>query len=304
MKNDLLYVNHVVETAEIIMSYVNEVSLDDFLENRMLCDAVMRNLQILSESTQKISEKTKGKYKNIPWKDIAGFRNILVHDYLEGIDLIAVWNVIIQDLPKLYEEFLIIKYEIPSINTKNVEFLDEERDKLEKMDEFFTSRLNEYDEHMLNIEELPEAYRELAQLIPSNTQTLLDLGCGTGLELEEIFKFNPNIHVTGIDMTPAMIDRLREKYPDKNITLFCANYLYHDFGKEKYDVAVSFETMHHLSQEEKIKLYANISQSLKPNGKYIECDYMVDTQEEEDRYFAENQRLRAEQNIPDGEFYH
>jgi SAM-dependent methyltransferase len=185
-----------------------------------------------------------------------------------------------------------------------VEFLDEKRDKLEKMDEFFTSRLGEYDDHMLSIEELPEAYQKFAQLIPANTQTLLDLGCGTGLELEEIFKLNPNVHVTGIDMTPAMIDRLCEKYPDKNITLFCANYLHHDFGKEKYDVAVSFETMHHLLYKEKIELYTNISKSLKPNGRYIECDYMVDTQEEEDRYFAENRRLRVEQNIPDGEFYH
>ncbi|MDR3155739.1 MAG: DUF86 domain-containing protein [Holosporaceae bacterium] len=52
MKNDLFYLNHVVETAEIITFYANEVSLDDFLKNRMLCDAVMRNLQILSESTQ------------------------------------------------------------------------------------------------------------------------------------------------------------------------------------------------------------------------------------------------------------
>jgi uncharacterized protein with HEPN domain len=109
VKNDLLYVKHVTETAEVITSYVLGVSPDDFLENKMLCDAVLRNLQILSESTQKISQETKDKYKNIPWRDIAGFRNILVHDYLEGIDLIAVWNVIVRDLPNLHREFLIIK---------------------------------------------------------------------------------------------------------------------------------------------------------------------------------------------------
>ncbi|MDR1234404.1 MAG: DUF86 domain-containing protein [Holosporales bacterium] len=109
MKGDALYIAHIMEVAEVIESYVSGVSLDDFLENRMLCDAVLRNLQILSESTQKLSQEIKDKYDNIPWRDIAGFRNILVHDYLEGVDMTVVWNVITQDLPSLYREFLIIK---------------------------------------------------------------------------------------------------------------------------------------------------------------------------------------------------
>jgi uncharacterized protein with HEPN domain len=109
MKDDALYCNHVIETIAVIFSYTENISREDFLENKMLTDAVMRNLQILSESTQKISQKTKDKYGNIPWKDISGFRNILVHDYLEGIDLNAVWNVVIRDLPKLHKGFLAIK---------------------------------------------------------------------------------------------------------------------------------------------------------------------------------------------------
>jgi uncharacterized protein with HEPN domain len=109
MKNDLLYINHIIETVQIIESYIVGISLDDFIGNRMLCDAVLRNLQILSESTQKISQEIKDKYGNIPWRDISGFRNILVHDYLEGIDLTTVWNVITQDLPSLYQKFLIIR---------------------------------------------------------------------------------------------------------------------------------------------------------------------------------------------------
>ena len=112
MKGDLLYVDHVIETADVIASYLSEVSLERFLDNRMLCDAVMRNLQILSESTQKISQETKDKYPNIPWKDISGFRNILTHDYLEGIDLHIVWNVISDNLPELRKSFLTIKNEM------------------------------------------------------------------------------------------------------------------------------------------------------------------------------------------------
>lgn len=112
--------DHVIETIDVIVSYLAGVSLECFLDNRMLCDAVMRNLQILSESTQKISQRIKDKYSYVPWKDISGFRNILTHDYLEGIDLQIVWNVTSNKLPKLRNEFLTIKNEIHN-NTSKLE---------------------------------------------------------------------------------------------------------------------------------------------------------------------------------------
>jgi uncharacterized protein with HEPN domain len=78
----------------------------------MIYDAVVRNLQILAESTQKISESTKDKYKNIPWGKIAGFRNILVHDYIQGIDTEMIWSVVTSMLPELSEAFSKIKDEL------------------------------------------------------------------------------------------------------------------------------------------------------------------------------------------------
>lgn len=176
---------------------------------------------------------------------------------------------------------------------------------MEKMDDFFTARVEEYDEHMLcNVEGCKEAYGKMAELIPLNTTKLLDLGCGTGLELNEIFKRHPNIEVTGIDLTQAMLDKSKGKYPDKNITLICASYFYVEFGKEVFDTAISFQTMHHFPQEEKQKLYSRIKESLKPGGQYIECDYMVVNQWEEVFYCEENQRFRAEQGVAEGELYH
>ena len=178
-------------------------------------------------------------------------------------------------------------------------------EKLERMDAFFAARLDEYEEHMLrNTAGVAEGYVELAKYVPKKTQTLLDLGCGTGLELEEIFKVCPRAHVTGIDLAQVMLDRLYAKHSDKRIHLICASYLGYDFGAEAYDAAVSFETMHHLSHDEKRSLYRNIFHALKRGGKYIEGDYMAKTQEEEDRLFAENRRIRASQNIADGELYH
>ena len=133
---------------------------------------------------------------------------------------------------------------------------------------------------------------------------LLDLGCGTGLELDEIFKIHPNIKVTGVDLSKTMLGVLKQKHPNQDLTLINANYFDYDFGIERFDAAISFQTMHHFSHEQKIKLYSRVYSALKPGGKYIECDYMVVEQKDEDFYFKENERIRKEQNIADGEFYH
>lgn len=62
--------------------------------------------------------------------------------------------------------------------------------------------------------------------------------------------------------------------------------------------------MHHFTHDKKMGLYKKIYNALDPNGMYVEGDYMVENQDEEDLYFAENQRIRKEQNIPEDEFYH
>jgi len=176
---------------------------------------------------------------------------------------------------------------------------------LEKMSDFFTARIEGYDEHMLNdVKGCKEGYIKMAELIPEDTETILDLGCGTGLELDEIFKKLPNVSVVGIDLTQAMLDRLKQKHPDKNIKLICGNYFEVYLGENVFDIAISFQTMHHFSHDEKVGLYTKIYNALKIKGSYIECDYMVTEQSVEDELFAEYARLKREMNIPDGEFYH
>ena len=176
---------------------------------------------------------------------------------------------------------------------------------LETMSDFFTARTEMYDEHMLTeVEGCKEGYAKMASLVPDDVQTLLDLGCGTGLELEAIFGRIPQLKVTGIDLTASMLQKLREKFPDKDMKLICGDYFQLEFGENAFDCAVSFQTMHHFAKDKKLTLYKKIWESLKVGGAYIECDYMVLTQAEEDHWFSENDRLRHEQGIVGDEFYH
>ena len=176
---------------------------------------------------------------------------------------------------------------------------------LEKMSDFFAARVDGYDEHMLtNVEGCREGYVEMAKHVPENAKRLLDLGCGTGLELDEIFRRLPDLAVTGIDLTREMLQQLKKKHPDKALELICGDYFTVDFPAPAFDVAVSFETMHHFTKEKKYALYRKIHDALAPDGIYIECDYMVDTQSEEDALFAACKKMRREQAVPDDVFCH
>jgi tRNA (cmo5U34)-methyltransferase len=177
--------------------------------------------------------------------------------------------------------------------------------KLEKMSDFFKARVNGYEEHMLDtIKGCKEGYQKLAELIPAHTAKILDLGCGTGLELDEIFKRFPHVSVIGIDLTPAMLDMVKQKHPHKDIVLICGSYFDIDLGENTFDVAISYQTMHHFSLDEKVGLYRKICKALKPHGLYIEADYMVTEQAIEDELRAENTRIRRESNITPVELYH
>ena len=174
---------------------------------------------------------------------------------------------------------------------------------MEKMNEFFARRIGEYEEHMIrNVNGCREGYFRLAAALPGGMRSLLDLGCGTGLELDAIFERFPRLAVTGIDLTAAMLDRLREKHGDKRIHLICGDYFQEDLGKG-YNAAVSFQSLHHFAPQDKLTLYRRIFQALQPGGLYLECDYMAADQQEEAFYFGQRERLLREAGQGEG-LYH
>ena len=176
---------------------------------------------------------------------------------------------------------------------------------LEKMDDFFNSRAETYDSHMLVDMNLGEFYKEIAALVITGKQdmSLLDLGCGTGLELERLFVKYPDMQVTGVDLSFEMLDGLRAKYKDKNVDLICGSYFDVQFGSD-YDVVLSTYSLHHFNEFEKFIIYKKVFKSMKPGGIYIEGDYTVKTDEEQALYVSELKRLKREQNLDSGNFYH
>lgn len=124
--------------------------------------------------------------------------------------------------------------------------LEAEEVKLEEMTGFFAARVDQYEEHMAIWK---KAYRHMGMLVPKGIQTLLDLGCGTGLELEDILCSQPGLHVTGIDLSSDMLGKLQEKFPQ--VKTICADYFSCELGEKTFDAAVSFETLHHFKPEKK-----------------------------------------------------
>ena len=96
---DRVYLSHMRECIDRVFEYCAGGE-SSFRQSRLIQDAVIRNLQTLAESSQRLSEPAKAAAPDVPWRAISGFRNILVHDYL-GVDLDMVWLVVSTDLPAL-----------------------------------------------------------------------------------------------------------------------------------------------------------------------------------------------------------
>ncbi|MGM0421218.1 MAG: class I SAM-dependent methyltransferase [Bacillota bacterium] len=186
--------------------------------------------------------------------------------------------------------------------------MDPIKDSPEKMEDFFNARADSYDEHMADyVEDFAEFYQRIALPVePTKAEVkVLDLGCGTGLELEYIFRKAPQALITGVDISKKMLALLEEKYENKKqqITSLKESYLDMVYPKNEYDYVVSVMSMHHFSPEEKTKLYKKIVHSLKPGGKYIEGDYVVDEGKEQRLLQQYRGRMEREEFLRE-DFYH
>jgi uncharacterized protein with HEPN domain len=99
-ERDAVYIEHILECIDRIKHYTRN-GKDSFMNESLVQDAVLRRLQTMAESTQRLSDDLKAGVPDVDWRALSGFRNLLVHDYLGGIDLERVWDAIANYLPSL-----------------------------------------------------------------------------------------------------------------------------------------------------------------------------------------------------------
>lgn len=99
MKDPRVYLAHILECVESIESYTSG-GQSEFMSSRLIQDAVIRNFQMIGESAKRLTQDFREAHPEIPWRQMAAFRDVLTHDYL-AVDLNRVWRVIEADLPSV-----------------------------------------------------------------------------------------------------------------------------------------------------------------------------------------------------------
>ncbi len=107
MKNDKVYLKHILDTISDVEKFMQGVTEEQFFGNKEKQYAVLRGLEIIGEATKNLSNELKAKSSDVDWKNIAGMRDKLIHAYF-GVNLPLVWETVKKDLPPLKKQVLFL----------------------------------------------------------------------------------------------------------------------------------------------------------------------------------------------------
>ena len=99
MKDDSIYIDHILNSINRILDYISGKDQEAFEADLVTQDAVVRQLEVIGEATKRVSKELSSKNPDIPWSDMAGMRDVLIHDYID-VDLGVVWKTASEDIPK------------------------------------------------------------------------------------------------------------------------------------------------------------------------------------------------------------
>ena len=99
-REDSAILQDIKEAIKRIISYTSKIDYEEFLQDFKTQDAVIRNIEILGEAAKSLSNETRDKYPDIPWKDIAGTRDRLIHDYF-GVNIDIIWDIAKNEIQSL-----------------------------------------------------------------------------------------------------------------------------------------------------------------------------------------------------------
>ena len=97
------YLEHILQECEFLVEKSKGISLEDFIENPVLMRAFVRSLEVIGEAVKNLPDEFRKKYPEVPWKEIAGMRDKLIHEYF-GVNYRIVWKTVQQEIPKLKEQ--------------------------------------------------------------------------------------------------------------------------------------------------------------------------------------------------------
>lgn len=153
----------------------------------------------------------------------------------------------------------------------------------ESMAEFFNRKAEGYD-NVHGQRKFMSTKEVLTAALPEGISKVLDLGCGTGLELYPLVERFPAVEITGVDISESMIEQIAQRPFADKVRCVVGDFFAVDMG-EGYDAAISTSALHHFAPEDKARLYKRVFESLRPGGWFLNSDLFTNSAEETEAFY-------------------